>query len=226
MVELSIDAQRVQAEHGSTVLQAAKLAGIQIPTFCHHEALSPYGACRLCTVEIRTDNGSRLMTSCLLPVEEGMTVLTNSPPVVKARKLLAELLLARSPKVTEVQELAESLGVGKPRFRLKDEQCILCGLCVRACREIAGVGAISLVNRGKEREVKPPFDTASTACIGCGTCLYVCPTGALDLKEIESKDTVHRWSSDFGVRMCKICGDYHLAPEYGFDYGKLGRRSR
>ncbi|TET46137.1 4Fe-4S dicluster domain-containing protein [candidate division TA06 bacterium] len=223
MAELTIDNKRVRVEEGSTVLEAARSAGIHIPTFCYYETLSPYGACRLCTVEVHRKGGSWLVASCLLRAEEGMVISTNTPRVVEARKILAELLLARCPNVKEVQKLAKSFGVGKPRFRLKDERCILCGRCVRACREIVKVGAISLVNRGKEREMKSPFHTASSTCIGCGTCLYVCPTDAVDLGEIKLKETVHSWGVDFETRMCRICGEYHFAPEYGFDYEELKR---
>lgn len=222
MLELTIDGNKVQTEVGSTVLEAARASGIHIPTFCYHEALTPYGACRLCIVEIETNRGSQIKPSCLLRAENGMVILTNSPRVVEARKLLAELLLARSPNVKEVQEMAQRLGVTKkPRFALKDEECILCGLCVRACSEIAGVGAISLVNRGKDREMRPPFRTVSSTCIGCGTCLYVCPTNAVHLDEIEMKDTVHRWDSDFETRTCRLCGNYDFNPDYGFDYERL-----
>ena len=184
-VSLIIDNQRVKAEAGATILEAAQAAGINIPTLCHHRALAPYGGCRLCLVEIT--GRPRLAASCAYPVEEGIEVKTASPRVLKARRLTVELLLLRSPGVPKLKELAEQTGVDEAvikRFKPDDEKCILCGLCVRVCQERMKVGAIDFVNRGYKREVSPPFGEFSSVCVTCGACEVVCPTGAINLAKI------------------------------------------
>ena len=184
-VSLIIDDQKVEAEAGDTILDAAKAAGIRIPTLCHHRALAPYGGCRLCLVEIT--GRPRLAASCAYPVEEGIEVKTASPRVLKARKLSMELLLLRCPDVPKLKELAEEIGVDEAvlkRFKADDEKCVLCGLCARVCRERMGVGAIDFINRGYRREISPPFGEFSSICVTCGACEVVCPTGAINLAEI------------------------------------------
>nr|NIP14477.1 2Fe-2S iron-sulfur cluster binding domain-containing protein [Pseudomonadales bacterium]NIX07766.1 2Fe-2S iron-sulfur cluster binding domain-containing protein [Pseudomonadales bacterium] len=148
MIRVTIDGQPVEVEEGTTVLEAAQQLGIQIPTLCHHPALEPYGACRVCTVEITYDGRSRLVTSCNYPIRWEIEVETASEKVLKGRRLLAELLLARCPNVLEAQELADSLEVTEVRFEPHDELCTLCGLCVRVCKELIGQSAISFVGRG------------------------------------------------------------------------------
>jgi bidirectional [NiFe] hydrogenase diaphorase subunit len=122
--------------------------------------------------------------------------------------------LAAAPNAPIVRELATRLGVEQPRISLDDSNCILCGLCVRACREIVGANAISLVNRGFTKEVRPPFEIGSNACVGCTTCVFVCPTGVIRLEDVLANRSVHRWASDFEATACKICGDHYLAPEF------------
>ena len=190
-IDLKINDKKVEAEEGMTVLEAARSASIDIPTLCYHEALEPYGACRLCTVEITNTGGTKLVTSCQYPVEKGLVVNTDTPQVVKARKMLVELMLARCPDAPRIQELAQEYGVEKPRFKVKDELCILCGLCSRMCEEVVGASAISFYKRGFEREVTTPFAEISEACIGCGACAKVCPTGAITLEDIYGREIVH-----------------------------------
>jgi len=188
MIRVTIDEQPIKVEEGTTILEAAQRLGIAIPTLCHHPALEPYGACRLCTVEITYNGRSRLVTSCNYPIRWEIEVQTASEKVLKGRKLLAELLLARCPNVPQVQELATSLGVTKVRFEPHDEFCYLCGLCVRVCQELIGQSAISFVGRGVDRKVGPPFLEFSDACIACGACAFVCPTGAIKLEDITDKE--------------------------------------
>ncbi len=190
-ITLEINGKKVEAKEGMTILEAAKGVRIDIPTLCYHEALKPYGACRLCTVEITSAGRTRLVASCQYPAEEGLVVNTDTPQVLKARKMLVELMLARCPNVPKIQELAREYGVDKPRFKVKEELCILCGLCSRMCEEVVGVSAINFHKRGFEREVTTPFAEISEACIGCGACAKICPTGAITLEDIYGRKIVH-----------------------------------
>lgn len=214
MISLTIDGRRIEAAEGSTILEVAREHGIEIPTLCYHEALEPYGGCRLCVVELETPRGPRLVASCVYPAEEGAVVKTNSEMVQASRRMTVELLLAAAPHARVIQELAAGMGVEEPRVTLGDNDCILCGLCVRACAEIVGAKAISLVHRGFSKEVSPPFEIGSNACIGCTTCVFICPTGAIKLQDVLSTRSVHEWTSEFQARACKICGDRYLAPEF------------
>ncbi|HUK85701.1 MAG TPA: Coenzyme F420 hydrogenase/dehydrogenase, beta subunit C-terminal domain [Candidatus Acidoferrum sp.] len=178
-ITLKIDGQEVTASEGSTILDAAKGIGINIPTLCYHKALSPFGSCRLCSVEIVDKRGrSRIVTSCNYPVEEGLVVYTKSEKTIKVRKLLLDLLLARTPNVQKIKDLAHEYGIEKSSFWTADENedCVLCGLCTRVCDELVGVNAIDFANRGVEREVSTPYHTFSNDCIGCGACAMICPT--------------------------------------------------
>lgn len=219
MVTLTIDGQEVKAKEGATILEAAREAGIYIPTLCYHEAVSPYGACRLCSVEIFKGGRSRVVASCLYPVEEGLEVRTDTERIKEIRKMIIELLLARCPNVKVIRELAEQMGVEGPEFSLEEEDCILCGLCVRACEEIVGIGAISLVGRGVERRVGTPFFEEPGACIGCGTCVYICPTGAIQMEDVGDIRIIRRWGGEarFKLKKCKVCGCY-FAPESQLEY--------
>jgi bidirectional [NiFe] hydrogenase diaphorase subunit len=221
MISLTIDGKKVEVVEGSSLLGAAREHGIEIPTLCYHEALEPYGSCRLCVVELETPRGSRLVASCVYPAEEGAVVKTNSEMVQASRRMTAELLLASAPHAKAIQELAERMGVQEPRVSLSDNDCILCGLCVRACAEIVGAKAISLVHRGFSKEVSPPFEIGSNACIGCSTCVFICPTGAIKLEDVLGDRSVHGWATDFQTRACKICGDHYLAPEPPVEAGEL-----
>jgi len=175
MVNLVIDGQSVEAEEGWTILETARYYGIEIPTLCYKEGLSSYSACRLCTVEIISGGRSKLSASCSFPVQEGIEVRTNSLRVREARKIIIELMLASCPNSRTLQCLASRYGVTKMRFRAEDRGCLLCGLCIRMCKEQMQAGAIGFVSRGTDRKVIMPFHTRSEQCRECGACLYICP---------------------------------------------------
>ena len=175
-IELKIDGKKVTAETGDTVLETAKFLGFPIPTLCHMEGLSPYGACRLCVVEIGEGEKAKLVSSCTYPVQEGLKVRTASSRVLRARRLVLELLLASCPQSKVIQDLASKHGIRKQRFRQEYEDCILCGLCVRMCAEQMMAKAIGFRGRGENRSIGTPFDIKSEVCRLCGGCMYVCPT--------------------------------------------------
>jgi bidirectional [NiFe] hydrogenase diaphorase subunit len=215
MITLTIDSQQVRVEEGRTILEAAREYGISIPTLCYHEALKPFAACRMCVVELANRRGGQLVPACTYPCEEGLVVQTNSERVRSSRRMTIELLMASAAHVPLIRAMADQLGVSAPRFTMEKDDCILCGLCVRACHEIVGVGAISVINRGIKKKVSPPFHIASNVCIECGTCVLVCPTGALTLADITGGSrTAHLWESEFQAVRCRICGNHHPAPQF------------
>ncbi len=231
MVSVKIDGHELECREGTSVLEAARSLGIRVPTLCYHEALTPYGACRLCVVEIISGGRRRLAASCVYPVEEGLEVITDSPETHQARKATMEFLLARSPDSAYLRERAkEEFGITEPRFVLAPEDCsdcILCGLCVRACAEIVGVAAIDFVMRGIKSQVEPPFLKGSDVCIGCGTCVQVCPTGYIQVEHISRIAAAHEFPkigtesiSDHAVK-CRVCGAYHLGSAFPKDYNRL-----
>ncbi len=206
-VTLTIDGQRVEVPRGTTVLEAAQGADIYIPTLCYDPDLTPYGACRLCVVEIE---GMRdLVTSCTTPATEGMIVRTESPKVEKSRRITVELIIANhqgdcltcyKDGQCELQKVARYLGIqpekvnrlrkatqtvpiddSNPAFSRDPNKCILCGRCVRACHEIAAVGAIDISFRGYQAKISTFGDKPlrESICESCGECVSHCPTGAL-----------------------------------------------
>jgi len=186
MITFTINNKKLEVEEGTTVLEAALAAGIKIPTICYHKDLSPYGACRLCLVEIERRGKPRLEVSCLYKAEEGLKVKTDTPWVKKTRKIIFELLLAEAPDSEKIRNLAKEYGVTQSRIKLeKKGNCILCGLCARVCAEISKRNAINFANRGVRRRIQTPFDKTSETCIGCGACAYICPTNVIKIEEGE-----------------------------------------
>lgn len=204
MITLKIDQREVEVPQGATVLEAAQKLKIDIPTLCYDSRMKPHGACRLCIVEI--EGMPRPVTSCTTPAEQGMVVATTSAHLERLRRSTVELLLSDHPNdcmlciragSCTLQELAYKYGIRTNRYRggmrnhnkvdenpfimREQNKCVLCGLCVRVCDEVQGVGAIGYANRGFESKVCSPFEH-DLKCEFCGQCVSVCPTGALSGK--------------------------------------------
>ncbi len=184
MVQLVIDDKALEAEDGATILEVALENGINIPTLCYHKDLTPYGACRLCLVEIVSGGRPSLQASCVYKVTEGLVIKTDSERVRKTRKIMLELMLAQAPNSEKIVKLAQEYGIESTRLRKRNESdCILCSLCVRVCAEVSERNAINFAERGIRRKVQTPFDTVSEVCIGCSACAYVCPTQSIVIEE-------------------------------------------
>ena len=175
MITLTINGLDVQVEEGTTLLEAARHLGFPIPTLCHMDGLTPYGACRLCVVEIGEGPGAKMVSSCTFPVQEGLKVRTASERVLKARRMIIELMLSVCPQSKTIQDLASAHGVRQQRFRQEFKDCILCGLCVRMCEEQMMAKAIGFRGRGESRSIGTPFDIETDVCRRCGGCMFVCP---------------------------------------------------
>lgn len=175
MINITINGLKTKVEEGATILEAAQFLGFPIPTLCHMKGLTSYGACRLCVVEIGEGVSARLVTSCTFPVQEGLQVKTASSRVMRARRMILELLLASCPQSKIIQDLASAHDMRQQRFKQEYEDCILCGLCVRMCEEQMMAKAIGFRGRGNNRSIGTPFDITSDICRQCGGCIYVCP---------------------------------------------------
>ncbi len=176
---LQIDGREVKATEGMTILEAAQSAGISIPTLCHHEKLEPYGACRICTVEIESRGWTRLVAACLYPVEKDLVVRTRSEKVDRIRKMILELLMAHAPDSVALLDLAKEYGADRDRFEKEASFCIHCGLCVRYCAEVKKKYAVGFVDRGTRKEISFVPEIAAKECWDCKECFPLCPTSAL-----------------------------------------------
>ena len=190
MIKLTINGNQGEFPEGKTLLECIESTGIKIPTLCHHKALTPYGACRLCLVEVSRNGRSSIEASCTYPALDNLVIQTDSEIVKQTRKNMIELLLALCPDSKAIQNIAEEYGVKGTRLPKKNEDCFLCGLCVRMCQERMGITAINFYNRGSKRKVNPPFDAQSDICQVCGTCAFICPTERIKLDEISRNDAV------------------------------------
>jgi len=212
-VHLTINDMSITVPEGTSLLHTAREMGIYIPTLCFLEDLSPGGACRLCIVEIsnptRNPEVSWIDSACVCPVTEGLSVRTDSPRVIRERKLILELLLSRAPRSEQIKKLAVEYGIEESPFTSADEgqsNCILCGLCIGVCNEIIGADAIGTAKRGIRKEVTSPYKIASSLCIGCLACEDVCPTGVIKFELEKNRLIKDDWGVDLEVVLCSDCG--------------------
>ena len=190
MINFILNGLEVQAQEGSTILEACKFYGIEIPTLCYYEGLSPYGGCRLCLVEVGQGDNSKLVSSCTYPIEEGLIVRTNTRRIINARKMMIELLVSISPRSKTIQDLASKFHVTKVRFPVRNEDCVLCGRCVRMCKEQMQGNAIGFTARGNKKKIETPFNIRSEECRLCGGCIYVCPACQLRCQGPDAKTDI------------------------------------
>jgi bidirectional [NiFe] hydrogenase diaphorase subunit len=205
-VKYTVMGREYEAERGAPLLGELRKNGYEVPSLCYHEALSPYGACRLCLVEVKKGKRQKLTTSCNYPVQEGIEVFLDTEKVQRNRKMVLELLLAQAPKAPQgLRELAERYAVRDIRFGLDEkEDCILCGLCSRTCREIVGVNALTFSGRGDQKHMGTPYAEASDSCILCGACVYVCPVGCIDFSESKRSRRIKRWGRELPMLVDKL----------------------
>ncbi|MDD5724450.1 MAG: 2Fe-2S iron-sulfur cluster-binding protein [Syntrophales bacterium] len=216
MLNIVIDGKKVKAQEGSTILDNVRALKIDIPTLCHHKELTPFGACRLCSVEVKTNGKWQLATSCNTPVESDMEVAASSEVAKESRKSAAQLLYYKYPETQAVKEIARKLGVDVSPEEAKGHDCILCGLCVRTCREVVGVSALTFQDRGRGRDIdKPEIIFDPNVCIGCGSCAYVCPTGYVKMETDGDRRII--WDKVFKMVPCPVCGRL-FAPEDQLKY--------
>lgn len=233
VVKYTVMGKQYEAERGTCLLTELRRHGYEVPSLCFHEELSPYGACRLCLVEVKKGKRQKLTTSCNYPVQEGIEVSLDTDKVVRNRRMVLELLLARAPKAPkELQALAERYGVKGVRFPENgEEDCILCGLCSRTCRELVGVNALTFSGRGDQKHIGTPYSEASDVCILCGACVYVCPVGCIDLSESGGKRRINRWGrelpmlvDDFGMPTMTTAQAEYMARRTGMPVETFGKR--
>jgi len=187
-IQFEIDGRPVKAKDGTTLLEAARSVGIEIPTLCYHEKLEPYGGCRLCIVEVEDRGWTKLVVSCVFPVKNGIVVRTRSEKIDRIRKTIIELLMAHAPDSPVLTALAEEYGADKDRFEKESSFCIHCGLCVRYCAEVAGKHALGFVDRGIRKEICFIPEIAAEACSDCKECFPLCPTSYLQAAYVLTKE--------------------------------------
>ena len=219
-VTVTINGKKYPCDEGEIILGVAVRNQIAIPHLCYEPSLDPYGACRLCMVETVKHGKREMTTSCTLKATEGLEVVTDTPEVVKHRSILFELYLAEAPKSEVMKAMAARYGVTKTRFLKKldttdslNNKCVLCGLCVRACNEIMGAGAIGFINRGPYTVVNTPYFEPTKDCYGCGACVKVCPTSAVEMEDAGDIRIMKLWSATkVPLAQCSCCGNYY-APK-------------
>ena len=205
---IKIDGKPVSVREGTTILEAGRKLGIEIPNLCFHPALEPYGVCRVCIVELRRGKRVRVVTACNFPVQgDDLEVFTNSEMIARDRRTVIELLLARCWSSQVVREFAARFGIFDTDLeKTVGEECTLCGRCVNVCRDLIGQAAIGFEGRGSDRRTAAPFRKPTEECIGCGACVYVCPTGCITMEDMPTERMIDRWMVDLPILKCRECG--------------------
>jgi NADH dehydrogenase/NADH:ubiquinone oxidoreductase subunit G len=223
-VRFTINGEPVEAAEGESVLDVARRYGHEVPSLCHHEAVTPYGACRVCLVEIAKGGRKKLTTSCNYEVLEGIAVVTDTPAIRRHRAMVLELILAEAPDAEAVRVLARKHGVETSRFAktkapgAEKRDCILCGLCVRVCSEIVGANALTFTGRGDRRGVGTPYLEQPQSCIACGACAWVCPTSCIGFVEEGGVRKVLKWKRE--LPMAKDERGRPFAPQFQLHHFK------
>ncbi len=219
-VNVYINSKRYQAIKGEPLLNVARRNRVDIPALCYEESLKPYGACRLCLVDVKEGAKKGFTTSCTLACSEGLSVVTDTDEIKKHRKVLFELYLSQAPNSEKIKDMAARYGVFATRFELKHQEndklnskCVLCGLCVRTCNEIMAAGVINFIGRGHNTKINTPYFESSDVCLGCRACLEVCPTKAITIEDRSNIRIMASWSNtEVELKKCTVCGKYY-APE-------------
>jgi len=227
MITVTVDGKKVEVPLGATILEAANAAGSRVPTLCHDNKLHPFGACRICIVEVE-GTPRRFTPSCTTPAGDNMVVRTTSPELINARKMVLELLLIKHPLdcpvcdkagACQLQDLTHEYGLGQSRFDAEKgylppdlesaiierniSRCILCGKCVRVCDEQNGVGEWAFTRRGTKARISTDFDRPLD-CEFCGECVEICPVGALTTRQFKYK--ARSWNLEETKSVCNYCG--------------------
>ncbi|MGL4548892.1 2Fe-2S iron-sulfur cluster-binding protein [Eubacterium aggregans] len=205
MIEIKIDDRVYACEKGEYLLDIAKRNHIDIPTLCHHPGMDGLASCRLCIVEVVERGWSKIVVSCVYPVDKPIEVYPNSERVRRDRAAVLMLLALRAPESPEIKDLCEKYGAldGSRFAAIENEKCVMCGLCAQVCGAI-GTGAIATVGRGTEKKIATPYDEPSDVCFGCLSCAKVCPTGAISFAENPTNREI--WGRRFPLVFCQKCG--------------------
>jgi aldehyde:ferredoxin oxidoreductase len=246
MIEVVIDGKKTEVAEGTSILKAAKQLGVKIPALCDSELVEPYGACRVCSVEVSDGRKRRIVTACNYPIQGPIEVMTRSERALAVRRLTLEMMLARWPNVKVVKDAAAEVGLDRPRFAHPERNenpnaCILCGLCVRVCSEAVLHKVLAFESRGATRCVVMPYGEQSETCVGCQSCGTVCPTGAITFtddpnhpadparirragaeltREVVLYDKSQCHMREIGtVHLIEIMNDYDLLPTHNYKFG-------
>ena len=246
MIQVTIDGRTTEVAPGTVILAAASQVGVPIPALCDSSMVEPYGACRVCSVEVDDGRKKRIVTACNYPLSKPMEVSTRSDRALRVRRLVLEMMLARWPNVKVIRDFARDVGVTEPRFthpqrNESEHACILCGLCVRLCHEGVWHKILAFEGRGESRKVSMPYGKQPPECVGCMACANVCPTGAIrfadDPNHPVDGDRIRRAGSDLTrevlvldssqchmrevgtAHLTEIMNDYDLLPVHNYRIG-------